>query len=556
MTDLSNDDQRPTTWRRVISIFAIAMLIALTFTFTARAESPSTAPATNASIEVVTDQWFRIYIGEANVGWTQILVTSERDDRGTLIFKNSTRLNIAVDRGGIALKVAVDSTYTETADGKPIKSVIRKKLGEHAIEEEMYFRGDRGERGVELVTRQLGNMRREKLPGVVPAGANDNMRAWVSSREAERLVREAMKRGEKRIEICTLEPAAGAQVIRTITTYEGEIEMDSRGKRIKAEIYRQEVEGRPGTGGKVFVDQDKNVIQMEQSVPPGLTIRLVASDASAMNAKVDKVETIANSFIKADVSIPDARKIKRGVYLIESSGDPIGRDRQKFVPISAGAQQVIETPTKSGRAFRIEVDLTAPKWISEGDADWPTAETRKASTMLDFEDVEVAALAKKVQLQGDKSPLDKARKIGQFVAKFIVKKDYSIGFASASEVARTRRGDCTEHGVLVAALLRGAGVPSRIVSGLVYAPEAEGMKNVFVYHMWAQAWVEDNAAPGEKPRGRWVDVDAAVPESDFDAAHIALAASALTETSPIESSVEYTLAALGTIKIQVLEPAR
>ena len=38
-------------------------------------------------------------------------------------------------------------------------------------------------------------------------------------------------------------------------------------------------------------------------------------------------------------------------------------------------------------------------------------------------------------------------------------KDLSVGFATAADVARTAQGDCTEHAVLLAALLRASDIP-------------------------------------------------------------------------------------------------
>lgn len=88
--------------------------------------------------------------------------------------------------------------------------------------------------------------------------------------------------------------------------------------------------------------------------------------------------------------------------------------------------------------------------------------------------------------------------------------DY-LGYASATEALRTRSGDCTEFAVLLAAVARAEGIPTRVVFGLVYADRFSGKKNVFSPHAWVQAW------DGK----RWVSYDAAL--ENFDATHIAIA---------------------------------
>ncbi|NBU87363.1 MAG: transglutaminase domain-containing protein, partial [Verrucomicrobia bacterium] len=73
-------------------------------------------------------------------------------------------------------------------------------------------------------------------------------------------------------------------------------------------------------------------------------------------------------------------------------------------------------------------------------------------------------------------------------------KNYGVGFATASEVARNKEGDCTEHSMLLAALGRALGIPTRVATGLVYADEFEGEKDVLVYHMWNQFYHPGNGA--------------------------------------------------------------
>jgi len=64
-----------------------------------------------------------------------------------------------------------------------------------------------------------------------------------------------------------------------------------------------------------------------------------------------------------------------------------------------------------------------------------------------------------------------------------MEKRYTATFSSALESLRSGFGDCGEHAVLLAALLRASGVPARIVNGVVYMPEKSG----YYYHVWVMA---------------------------------------------------------------------
>jgi len=112
---------------------------------------------------------------------------------------------------------------------------------------------------------------------------------------------------------------------------------------------------------------------------------------------------------------------------------------------------------------------------------------------------------------GDREdPFEVMIQLQKFVRDYVVDKNLSVGYASALEVARNRSGDCTEHALLLAALGRAAGVPTRVATGLAYVERWLGAETVFVPHAWTQAWID----------GRWMSFDAALGR--FDSGHLAL----------------------------------
>ncbi|MEO7199398.1 MAG: transglutaminase-like domain-containing protein, partial [Dokdonella sp.] len=139
----------------------------------------------------------------------------------------------------------------------------------------------------------------------------------------------------------------------------------------------------------------------------------------------------------------------------------------------------------------------------------PSASDYAANDWLQSSAAEIIALAKRGSADGT-DVRSRMRNLETFVRGFIVDKDLTTGYASALEVARDPRGDCTEHAVLLAALGRAQGIATRTVNGLAYSPRFAGQNNVFVPHAWVQAWT------GE----RWESFDAAL--MGFDSGHIAL----------------------------------
>lgn len=106
-----------------------------------------------------------------------------------------------------------------------------------------------------------------------------------------------------------------------------------------------------------------------------------------------------------------------------------------------------------------------------------------------------------------------SRKMALLAAKarpYLDKIDFA-GHFSALETLDRRSGDCTEAAVLLAALGRSAGIPTRVASGLVYSRERyHGVAHTFMPHSWTLAYVD----------GRWRSFDLAL--DTFDSTHIAL----------------------------------
>jgi transglutaminase-like putative cysteine protease len=123
---------------------------------------------------------------------------------------------------------------------------------------------------------------------------------------------------------------------------------------------------------------------------------------------------------------------------------------------------------------------------------------------------------------GDRrDPWEKAVAIMDWVADNVRRKNFQVAFAPAGSVAKDLSGDCTEHAVLLAAMCRAAGIPTRCAVGIVYAEPLGG----FGPHMWNEVYVNR----------RWVALDSAFKQSQVDATHIKMLDTSLDGVSPFEA---------------------
>ncbi len=131
--------------------------------------------------------------------------------------------------------------------------------------------------------------------------------------------------------------------------------------------------------------------------------------------------------------------------------------------------------------------------------------------------------------RGAHGAIERARKLLSWVYKHVEKKPV-IGIPSATETLKNLEGDCNEHAVLMAALLRASGIPAKVCVGLVYA------RGKFYYHAWNEAFL----------LGKWVSMDATLGQMPVDATHIKIVQRGLDKQMEI-------MRVMGRLKLHVLE---
>jgi transglutaminase-like putative cysteine protease len=183
--------------------------------------------------------------------------------------------------------------------------------------------------------------------------------------------------------------------------------------------------------------------------------------------------------------------------------DPRGLDRLVMRVSGEAADRVPDAPPRqrvTGDVVRIAREPLVP---AQPPAAADLDRYRGPSPFVESDDPGIVARARAITGPAA-TPRDKVRRVLDWVAAH-VEREPSLTIPSARDVLRTRRGDCNEHAVLVAALVRAAGVPARVVAGIAYAGDG------FYYHAWNEVWLDG-----------WVSVDAVFDQMPVDATHVKL----------------------------------
>lgn len=400
-------------------------------------------------------------------------------------------LTMTLGRGGQAVKVESSETHFETPDGKPLG--FEMLLNMSGIEQKRT--GTVSDGKVSVIVEAMGN--RQELSVDWPKGAMLNQGMLLLQEQkglVEGEVYEADLFRPDMMMAITAQVAVGKKA--TVDLFGRVVELTE----VKVTM---QVPGQPIT---ITSYLDAEMKALKTLVPMmGMTMEMVQCDKAFAMRDDDVVDFLDRLSVKSPSEITD-----------------VGGTASIQYELTATCEGGLTIPTTSSQTVYTDngrvVVVVAPK-VPAADAPLPYAgdnaaalAAMKPNDYLQSEDAKVKELAATV-VGTTTDTLKAARQIESFVNGYITTKDLSVGYASAAEVAQSRQGDCSEHAVLTAAMCRAAGIPARVVCGVVYVDTFIGHKSVFGGHMWTEVFVGDS----------WVGLDATRAPNGFGPGHIALA---------------------------------
>jgi hypothetical protein len=253
-----------------------------------------------------------------------------------------------------------------------------------------------------------------------------------------------------------------------------------------------------------WLDKNYDIIRSDMNLDPFGPVsffRTTKAIATNLPQGAPKVNIGLNSLIPLNWEIQQPYDAEQATYRFNVRGDAH--------PETAFARDERQTIQKSadGKSYVLTVRVVPPANLGES-APRPGDEFTKSNYFITSDDPDVRRHTQQA-VGPTTDPWQKALNIERYVHDAIKNKNFEEAFATASEVARTLKGDCTEHAVLAAAMCRAAGVPSRTAVGLLYVKHP--MKGaVMGFHMWAEVWID----------GQWRPIDAVLGRGYVGATHL------------------------------------
>lgn len=401
--------------------------------------------------------------------------------------------SMTLGRGGQAVTVNSREMYIETSDGAPLSFELSMKAS-----------------GVEQKTGGTIQDGKIQLTRQVMGTAQKSVVDW----PAEALMPEGMLLLQKEkglqpgteYEMTTFRPDMLMSITTKVTVGDKQ-KIDLLGRVVELTEVKQlsEVQGQP-IAVTSYVNEDYDALK---SIAPmmGMTLEFVACDEDFAMQENNIVDFLDKLSIASPVPLTNINTIKSIAYEIKPTADqPLNfptSDHQQVKAIEGGCLVTVQRLTPAENV----------PFPYDGN-DLEILNAMKPTEILQSDNKEIIDLARHA-VGGTKDAAKAAKQIESFVAGYIQKKDLSVGYASAAEVAQSRQGDCSEHAVLTAAMCRAVGIPARIACGVLYVDSFVNRTTIFGGHMWVEVYIGS----------QWIGLDAtrANSGSGFDPGHIALA---------------------------------
>jgi hypothetical protein len=459
---------------------------------------------------VFEDQYYSLYLMEAKCGWARMQFERQGQTIHTM-----NRMHMEIGRDTTVIQIDLDSQCIETLKGKPVSFESRVTMANSLT----VYKGDVENNVVtmEIVKPNASVKYRFKIsPDVVMDWGNHVQ------------TMKHLKKPDTKFMIRSLDPSLGQNSILETQTFIGKQETikvhDKEISGIKIISVAEKLGPMPITS---YVDPIGRMLYTEMQM--GFAkVQIVAEDKKQATTNISPKEFFTQSLIKMQAPMPTISDKPMSFRITYT-----GKETMPIFP-ETSIQTVV------GKKEKVQILRIDPAHLQTGsdEIQQPPAAAMASSSFVNLKDPILIDLAK--QAAGSaKSPEATAKNLCRFVHEYIKDKNLATPFASASEIARSKTGDCSEHAVLMTALARINKIPARAVMGLVYTPTI-GEYGAFGYHMWTQVWLN----------GQWVDMDPTFDEVRINPAHIAINFCDLADDS-LQTQAAKLIQFIGQLKIEV-----
>ena len=477
-----------------------------------------------AEAGIIHDNCYVIKTSGVKTGYL-LDIQKEKTENGKKYIITEKHLYQKIKRANDFIEIRQDTVYTEDKSGNPVSFQAKlNSSGENTVISGKFISD--GELSVDIDINGVKSSKNIKPDDkILFPYAIDNLYKNTNS---------------KTVVYNTIEPSIDIKSIRITTENIGQEKLGADGLNHTYYKYRVSTSILPEIISYEW--RDRSGKDVKESIPALRIDQVLSTKKESLSIadeinREDNYDLFSNSLIYTDKTITNPEFLEQAVYKIITSVDVdindlfINDSRQKLNKLSRNSVYLtVNSEKPETKIFPYPISANETKKY---------AEYLESGPFITTDNNKISAAASSLA-SGETDSYTLAKKMENWVFNNITNKNFSLDFANAANVIETKTGDCTEHAVLLASLLRAAGIPSKVVVGLAYINMD---KPAFSYHMWTKAYIGN---------GKWINLDSALPRKNFVPTHLAMDESPLNNLSDRSNLFIDILKSFSYIKISVI----
>ncbi len=438
------------------------------------------------------DDWHLVYMDEAKVGFEH--VTKENDEiEGRKVVRRTIDASMTINRLDSKSSIISSNWSLEDENGELLELYSESNLSQAKTIQHLVRKGA----SATLEARIGKSVQRKSI---------DWNPEWLSDGQSEKFTKEKLRKGEKEFTYATWSLESGESTVTTKVV--GKEKADVKGSGPRELLHVEIASSALPFPTDAWLDDELETVMTVTNLGK-LKVTSVKSDKAdciAAFANPDTPEMFAKMMPRTNVRLPNPYSADEVVLRLRTA------DAASPMPKLEDERQTIVAKRDDH-----DVTLRIRRVVPSGKFTLPlsnlTAEEKEClrpSVQIQNDDPDLVKLAQGA-IGDEKDAWSAAQKLERFVNGYISNKNMDSLFESATEVMKSRSGDCTEHGVLLAGLCRAVGIPARVAVGFLY------FQGIWGGHMWAEVSLG----------GKWYALDGVLGQGSVDAGHLRLAADSL-----------------------------
>jgi hypothetical protein len=461
-----------------------------------------------ASAGLITEDWYSILIAGQKAGF-MFQRTEPIQREGRPLLRTVSETKIVLNRLGTRVEMLSSAEYVETESGRLVE--VESELKYSALPVRTEARVEDGR--VVMKTFSGGSAQERKIPFSGELLGPEGMRL-----ASER----GLKKPGDSVTFQSFLPELSQLVLVTQTLIAVE-RLPGPGPQ-RAVLRVEESYAAYPQKRTVWLDRQGRTLRSSDTSPFGeLAVRLTTKEEALDLSQAGNIpaEQFRNTMIRSNIRLPQARLIDSVTLRLEKKSTPAEIGWPAFdasgqtILNSTGEKLTLKIERPPASSDRPATDKSRPPSSAGRRSSESAAQMEEMTRSNLYLNSDDALLKKTVDeaLAGENDPFRRALLLRNWVSGHM-QFDLGIAFAPSSEIIRNLKGTCAEYAILLAAMLRAAGIPSRFLMGYVY------LNGIWGGHAWVEAYIS----------GLWLPFDAAVIGPGVaDAARFALASSSLNE---------------------------